>query len=208
MPKNCSYKFPEGALARPDYQPGNYLLPDDLETGQQYLQQRMRRHNRLLHGAGVVCGMSVTAANDPAHPWGVYVCPGYAIGPYGDEIEMVSRELLDISDFLWMNFTAQGLPGVAFVAISYTEELIKPVAAPTLNCQCTKTSYIPSRIMDSHKLSVSWAGLDERPFPFSICNRELVRCAPCPPSPYLLIARISLPASVGSSIVAANIVNL
>ena len=208
MPNNCSYKFPEGALARPDYQPGNYLLPDDLQTGQQYLQQRLRRHHRLLHGAGVICGMSVTAAGDPSHPWGVYVCPGYAIGPYGDEIEMVSRELLDIGDSLWMNFVSEGLPGVAFVGIGYSEELVNPVASPTPDCVCTETSYTPSRIKDSHKLSVLWADYYERRFPFSICSRELVPCAPCPPSPYLLLARINLPASVGSSIVAANIVNL
>lgn len=208
MPNNCSYKFPEGALARPDYQPGNYLLPGDLQTGQQYLQQRLRRHNRLLHGAGVICGMSVTAANDPSHPWGVYVCPGYSIGPYGDEIEVISSELLDISDYLWMNFSAEGLPSVAYVGIGYAEQLVDPVAAPTPDCQCTETSYTPSRIRDSHRLSVLWADDAEQRFLYGICDRELVPCPPCPPSPYLLLAQINLPASVGSSIVSANILNL
>jgi hypothetical protein len=207
MPNNCSDKFPEGALARPDYQPGNYLLSADLQTGQQYLQQRQRRHKRLLHGAGVICGMSVTAANDPSHPWGVYVCPGYAIGPHGDEIEMVSQEMIDIREYLWMNFNAQGLPTVAFVGIGYIEELVNPIAAPSIACRCTQTSYTPTRIRDSHKLSVLWVDYEEQRFPFSMCDQELLPCAPCPPSPYLLLARINLPASAGGAIVAANIVN-
>jgi hypothetical protein len=210
MPKvsaNNTANYPAGTLARPDYQPGNCLLPNDLHAGQNYLQQRLRRHNRMLHGAGVICGMKVTPANDSSHPWGVYVCPGYAIGPYGDEIILVQRELLDVSEFLWMDFTAAGQQ-IAHVGISYIEELVEPVPAETLVCQCDEPTYTPSRIKDSHQLSVLWTSPEEkRPLP-SICSGDLVPCERCPKGPQLLLARISLPASVGDSIVAANIVNL
>jgi hypothetical protein len=208
MPNNGSSKFPAGALARPDYRPGDFLLPDDLKTGQHYLQQLLRRHNRMLHGAGVVCGMSVAPANDPTHPWGVYVCPGYAISPYGDEIALIRRELLDISEFLWMYFATPGLPNRAYVGISYAEELVKPLPAASPACQCEQVSYTPSRAMDSYQLSVLWANSEEERFRFTICSDEVVPCQPCPASPYLVLAQVNLPASVGNSIVGADIMNL
>jgi hypothetical protein len=211
MPKvssNNTTNYPAGTLERPDYQPGNYLLPDDLKTGQNYLQQRLRRHNRMLHGEGVICGMKVTPANDPSHPWGVYVCPGYAIGPYGDEIVLVQQELVDISEFLWMDFAATSPQKIAYVGVSYVEELVEPVPAETLVCECDEPTYTPSRIKDSHQLSVLWTNPREKhPLP-SICSSEVVPCEKCPKDPYLLLAWISLPASVGDSIVAANIVNM
>jgi hypothetical protein len=208
MPNKGSFKFPAGALARPEYRPGNYLLPGDLQTGQRYLQQRLRRHNRLLHGPGVVCGMSVVPANDSAYPWGVYICPGYAIGPYGDEIELRRRVLLDIEDYLWTYFTAPGLPQIAYAGIRYIEELDKPVAAPVPSCQCDETTYTPSRIKDSYQLAALWANPQESTQPFDICSQGIVACDACPESPYLLLAQINLPASVGSSIVAGSIVSL
>ena len=209
MPTNNSFRFPAGALTRPDYRPGNYLLPGDLQTGQRYLQQRLRRHNRLLHGPGVVCGMSVLPANDPSHPWGVYICPGYAIGPYGDEIELHSRVLLDIEDYLWTYFSAPGLlRQVAYAGISYSEELDKPVAAPAPSCQCDQTTYSPSRIRDSYQLAALWTNPQPAAPPFDICSQGIVTCDACPASPYLLLAQINLPASVGSSILAGSIVSL
>lgn len=208
MPKNNSLKYPAGALARPDYQPGNYLFADDLQTGQSYLLQRLRRHNRMLHGSGVICGMTVVAANDPSHPWGVHVCPGYAISPSGDEIVLPSRELLDISESLWMNFTSAGLPGFAYVGIAYDEEFVKPVPEPAVACQCDETAYLPTRVQDSHQLSVSWITPEQVKSGFRMCDAEVAPCPPCPESPYLWLARIDLPASVGNAIVATDIINL
>src|SRR5260370_31035668 len=75
VPYRSYSKFPAGALARPDYHPGEYLRSDDMRVEQHYLQQRLRRHDRRLHGWGVICGMRLIPANDPTHPWGVCVCP-------------------------------------------------------------------------------------------------------------------------------------
>jgi hypothetical protein len=208
MPNNNSVTFPPGALVRPEYGPGNYLLPTDLQTGQRYLQQRLRRHNRLLHGAGVACGLRVVPASDPSHPWGVYICPGYAIGPYGDEIEVRSRVLLDIEDYLWTYFVAPGLPPTAYAVIQYVELLDAPVAAPAPSCLCDETTYSPSRIRDSYQLVVLWSNPQQAAQPVDFCNQGTVACDACPGSPYLLLAQINLPASVGSAIVAGSIVSL
>jgi hypothetical protein len=212
MPKvlqnSNSPQYPSGTLSRPDYQPGNYLLADDLKAGQSYIQQRLRRHNRMLHGSGVVCGMSVAAANDPSYPWGIYVCPGYAIGAYGDELILAQRELVIISDFLWMNFQTQGLPGVAYIGIRYAEELVGAVPSPSLECSCDEAAYTPARLRDSHQIAVLWANPGDQKVPGDICDTQPIACPDCPPSPYLLLALVTLPASVGTSITGTNIVNI
>ena len=74
------------ALERVNYFPRQLLTVDDMETERDYFLQKLRRHNRFLHGWGVVCGLEVTASPIPDMPWQVQITLGYAIGPYGDEI--------------------------------------------------------------------------------------------------------------------------
>jgi hypothetical protein len=209
MPCKPHLKSPPGALARPDYQPGDYLRADDLRVGQDYLEQRLRRHDRRLHGWGVVCGMRVIPANDPAHPWGVCVCPGFAIGPYGDEIQLTCRVSLDITEFLWLSPIGARAPRVTYVAIRYAEELTKPTPTPTAQCQCSDTVYTPSRIQDGYQLSALWElALQLKQPRFDIYRRESAPLEECPPSPYLILAHVNLPPTVGQQVVAANIVNV
>jgi hypothetical protein len=204
-----SIRYLTGAVPRPDYQPSDYLRSEDLRVGQHYLIQRLRRHDRRLHGWGVVCGMRVIPANDPARPWGVCVCPGFAIGPYGDEIQLTCRASLDISEFLWLSPVRAGLPRTTYLAIRYAEKLIKPIPTPTVQCQCIETIYTPSRIQDGYQLSALWE-LPEHPKNprFDICKREPAPEEECPPSPYLVLAYVHLPSTVGQQIVAANIMML
>jgi hypothetical protein len=98
-----------GVLERPRYYARQLLTPAELTLEQQYFRDKMRRHNRLLHGWGVVCGAGVclipkddsgqnptTGQNvppDQAKPWVVRVQPGYILGPYGDEI-LIDREVV------------------------------------------------------------------------------------------------------------------
>jgi hypothetical protein len=204
-----SFRYLTGAVPRPDYQPSDYLRSEDLRVGQHYLIQRLRRHDRRLHSWGVVCGMRVIPANDPARPWGVCVCPGFAIGPYGDEIQLTCRGSLDISEFLWLSPARAGLPRTTSLAIRYAEKLAKPIPTPTVQCQCTETIYTPSRIQDGYQLSALWE-LPEHPKNplFDICKREPAPEEECPPSPYLVLAYINLPSTVGQQIVAANILTV
>jgi hypothetical protein len=74
----------------PRYYPRQLITPDDLTLEQNYFRDRMRRHNRLLHGWGVVCGAlvcpvpnpKVTGPSDQFLPWQVKVQQGYILGPY------------------------------------------------------------------------------------------------------------------------------
>lgn len=71
---------------------------------QSYFRNRLRLHNRMVHGWGVVCGALVCRVPAPADddsngqcdngatdcdgykPWKIIVKRGYILGPYGDDI--------------------------------------------------------------------------------------------------------------------------
>ncbi len=72
-------------LERVRYFPRQLLTADDMGVEQEYFREKARRHNRYLHGWGVVCGCAVEPAPN-AKTWTVRVCPGYVVGPQGDEI--------------------------------------------------------------------------------------------------------------------------
>lgn len=87
----------DGTLTRNRYFSGKLLSVDDFEQEQSYQRTKHRRHNRLLHGVGIVRGLDVStgshgAGGDPE----VVVAPGLAIGPDGEELvvcEPVTRDV-------------------------------------------------------------------------------------------------------------------
>src|SRR5262245_21982711 len=92
-----------GLAERPRYYPRQLITSDDLTLEQEYFRSKLRLHNRLLHGWGVVCGAevrSVPKANSDnttdREPWMVMVCPGYILGPYGDEIFIDCKRTVDL----------------------------------------------------------------------------------------------------------------
>jgi hypothetical protein len=72
------------SLTRPNYFSGQLLTADDLRAEQDYLREKFRRHNRWVHGAGVVTGLSVTM--EPAIAPAIAITPGMAITLSGEEI--------------------------------------------------------------------------------------------------------------------------
>lgn len=109
-----------GAAERPRYYARQLITSDDLTLEQDYFRNRLRLHNRMLHGWGVVCGAQVclvpkkngaangsgngngsgsaNANNTPAQfePWKVYVKPGYILSPCGDEINIDCGRVVDL----------------------------------------------------------------------------------------------------------------
>src|SRR5262245_15867170 len=84
-------------LERVRYFTRQLLTADDMVTDQDYIRQKLRRHNRFLHGWGAVCGLEVTAAPTADAPWRVRIGSGYALGPYGDEIYVAEPVHLDLA---------------------------------------------------------------------------------------------------------------
>lgn len=77
----------DGPLTRTAFFAGQILTAGDLQQEQDYLRAKQRRHNRWLHGSGIVSGLGVSlppAASDETPS--VTISPGYAVAPDGEEL--------------------------------------------------------------------------------------------------------------------------
>src|SRR5687768_7625887 len=79
----CSVCGHTQCLCRPRFFAGQLLTEADLNALQDYMIEKQKRHNRFLHGWGVVCGLEVGC--NPCPGW-LTVSSGYAVGPCGEEI--------------------------------------------------------------------------------------------------------------------------
>jgi hypothetical protein len=79
-------------VQRVNYFAGQLLNAEDFVAEQNYFRTRLRRRNRLLHGAGIVSGLSVSVASGQGSPGQtVVVKPGSALDPQGEEIEVCNE---------------------------------------------------------------------------------------------------------------------
>jgi hypothetical protein len=81
------------ALERVRYFDGMVLGVNDFEQEQTYCRTKARRHNRLLHGWGIVTGLEVTPLGSSGGQ--VSVAPGYALDPCGNEIIIGAPAIVD-----------------------------------------------------------------------------------------------------------------
>lgn len=193
-----------GSLVWPQYEVGTYLSTQDLMTEQRARLQQLRRHNRFLHDWGVVCGLRVVPANDPGRPWAIRVCPGYAIGCCGEEIEVPAPTSIDVRDYLWKR--SHDSRGPAYVGIGYSEQFLRPIPAASKSCGCEETVYEHSRIQDGFQLNILWnlpEAVDSAQF--DLCGQRLPPCPQCSESLYVFLARIILPADEGDPITREHI---
>lgn len=76
-------KLPQN-FKRVNYYAGKMLTPEDFKTDQQYFKDRMKLHNRFLHGYGTVSGLGVSIADKSTEA--LVVSLGYAIDPDGNDV--------------------------------------------------------------------------------------------------------------------------
>ena len=152
------------SLERTRFFPRQLVAPDDLTQDQIYFRDKLRRHNRFLHGWGIVCGARVRKGADPCD--GV-VEPGYILGPYGDEI-LIDREVT-------VDLCREGSDGTCggaldpwcsdvrvertsgqdyYLAVRYAECEARPVHAAGAACGCQQTACEYSRIRDSFAIKL------------------------------------------------------
>jgi len=202
-------------MPRPEYFIGSFLSAVDLRAEQEYRQGRLHRHTHMLHDHGVVCGLRVVPARDPARPWAVLVCPGYAIDCCGREIEVPEAARLDIREHLWKHpggwlkqyyssLAAETQP-TAYVAVRYTEESVHPIPAPPPGCGCEDTVYESSRICDGYRLNVLWNPPPNSKPTADLCAETTPTCPGCTDQLHVILARIALPVSQRDPIAASHI---
>ena len=102
-------------LERVRYFFGKLLSVDDFKDEQSYFLNRLRRHNRFLHGWGVVSGLGVSLSKGNE----VVVLAGLATDCAGNEIALAEPVRIPL---------AAG-KGPLYVAIRYQEQEVGPVPA-------------------------------------------------------------------------------
>jgi hypothetical protein len=83
---------------RPIFFGGQLLTEDDLQALVDYVVGKNKLHNRMLFGAGVVCGLEVVC--DPCDCNKITVKPGYALDCCGNDIVVPCPVTLDINQLV------------------------------------------------------------------------------------------------------------
>jgi hypothetical protein len=185
---------PPGALAMPDWQAQSPLTAAELNLEQRYFLQRARRHLRLVHGWGVVCGLNVVPVAGSGG-WEFVVCPGYGIGPCGDEL-LLRRQLgFNLRDFLW----TRPLDADSELAWVQLEAVVTPAiyqAQATSGCGCgcgCDDTMEASGLADAPRITIAWS----QPAAFvagnTLCSGGPIACPVCPESCALTVEAIGLP---------------
>jgi hypothetical protein len=121
-------------LKRVNFFSGQLLTAEDFQTEQNYHREKNRRHNRLLHGYGVVSGLAVSL-NEENGEWNVIVKPGYALDPAGNEIELCAGVTLRLPD----------MASIVLVQLRYAEWFTDDIPVVGGGCQ-------PSRVEEGSEV--------------------------------------------------------
>ena len=210
-----------GVAELPRYYPRQLITSDDLTLEQEYFRNKLRMHNRMLHGWGVVCGAQVCMVprangngNGEFEPWKVYVKPGYILGPCGDEIVIDCARIVDlrtsgvtgvtgepcvdaVDPWCVEVFEREG-PDTLYLAVRYKQEATRPVRVQPAGCGCDDTRCENSRWRDGYEIKV----LDHCPhehaeppiFDDLFEESPIPPCPPPPEDPWVGLAKIELDA--------------
>jgi len=189
----------------PDWRAGGELTAGELRLEQKYELQRLRRHLRLVHGWGAVCGLNVVPAG---RGWELFVCPGYGIGPCGDEIVVPRRYRFNLADYLWTRPVGAQNRRV-WIAVESAEEPTAYEAAPgeECGCGCSGSGDKTSRLSDTFQIVTLWTPPLSYRDGFDLCSGATPRCPPCPDNCALPLASVVLPL-LNEPILASAIDNL
>lgn len=210
----------KGPLECIRYFPGQLITAAEMAQEQDYFRQKLRLHNRLLHGWGVVCGAMVCAVSETDEnngikpkPWHVMVKPGYILGPYGDEIVIDCTHEVDLRTSGLSGVTDEACEqaldpwcsevsvkretGLLYIAVKYKQTLTRPVRVQPVGCGCeTQCEY--SRCRDGYEICI----LDECPEnhrdPLPDVSHEALfggpnpPCPECPADPWVVLAEVEV----------------
>ena len=207
-------------VERPRYYARQLITPDDMTLEQEYFRDKLRRHNRLLHGWGVVCGALVCTVpragstnQTEFEPWLVRVQPGYVLGPYGDEIILDCARTVDLRTGGVTGVTGEPCvdapdpwcaevfepreTGDLYVAVKYKEVKTRPVRVQPVGCGCDDTACEYSRWRDGYEICVlpdcpdTHANPPDRDVIVPSDNR-IPSCPPCPSEPWVVLAQVTV----------------
>lgn len=138
---------------RVNYTLGMIIGADDLRQDQRYLTARDERHQRSLHGWGVVSGLDVDVDPDDR----LRVNPGLAVDGIGRGICLESPQCADL--LAWLNAHAADVetssPVDVWVLLCHDTCETELLPVPSGPCQSLDDSLAASRVVDSFALELS-----------------------------------------------------
>jgi hypothetical protein len=153
-------------VKRVNFFAGQVLTVADLQAEQSYLRERAQRHNRLLHGWGVVSGLRVSTGKGS-----VRVETGMALDGFGREIHVDQPASLPLPD--------RGR--ILFLCVRYTEQPVDPVLILGMVAETSGTAF--TRIEEGYELFL------ESSDPCAVRGR-IKRAVAGPPPEAITLARL------------------
>ena len=101
---------------RNNYVSGRLLSPQDFQIEQDYFREKLRRHNRLFHGFGVVNGLKAKRQGTR-----ISVEPGLALDCNGNEIVVPEAVNIELPGELSQQASR-------YLCLKYAEKLRDPVS--------------------------------------------------------------------------------
>lgn len=203
-PCNCGCSAPAKTVnERPRFYAGQLVTSDDLTLEQDYFRAKLRRHNRFMHGWGVVCGATVVPSNQN---WKVIVKSGYVLGPYGDEIYIETDQCIDVRVPCTPPSTSSGgceeaqpappTNATQYVVVQYVETQTRLVSVPQGGCGCNDNACQYTRYRDGYQICI----LDHcpnasDPQDINLGNGPAPDCPPCASEPWVALASFTVDAN-------------
>jgi hypothetical protein len=123
-------------LKRLRFFPGQVLTAESFELEQQYFREKLKRHNRTLHGFGIVSGLKVIVQSGQ-----IIVEPGLALDCEGNELVVSSTQTVVAAP------TTDGRQS-AYVCVSYVEEPTDDIPQANEPAASTENGSAPSTITE------------------------------------------------------------
>jgi hypothetical protein len=132
------------SLKRLRYFTGQVLTAESLELEQQYFREKLKRHNRTLHGFGIVSGLKVGV-----RPGQIIVEPGLALDCEGNELVVPGAQTVGVAP-------ATDRLRSAYVCVRYVESQTDEIpAVPNEPATTIENVTRPSTITEGFAIEVA-----------------------------------------------------
>ena len=150
----CNY----GPFTRNNYFTGKLLVERDFTDETRFHMEKLRHHEQLLHGSGVVCGLKVKPhPNEACRDRFVCVEPGSAVDCCGHDIIVAEEECVDITRFpeiKALKSNNDNKPHTLQICARFRECPTEDIPVLYDDCGCDDTKCAPNRILESYEIGV------------------------------------------------------
>lgn len=150
----CNY----GPFTRNNYFTGKLLVERDFTDETRFHMEKMRHHEQLLHGSGVVCGLKVKPhPNEACRDRFVCVEPGSAVDCCGHDIIVAEEECIDITRFPEIKTLKSNNDKAAHtlqICARFRECPTEDIPVLYDDCGCDDTRCAPNRILESYEVGI------------------------------------------------------